>query len=58
MRFLLGMGISPETGLFLKKLGHDSLHVMDECMDGASDFQIMENALKEGRIILPHDFDF
>jgi len=58
MRFLLDMGISTETSLFLKKLGHDSVHLTDEGMDRASDFQIMEKALKEARIVLTHDLDF
>lgn len=52
------MGISPETGLFLKKLGHDAVHLMDEDMDRATDAEIMEKALKEERIILTHDLDF
>ncbi len=58
MKFLLDMGISPESGLYLKKLGHDAVHVIDEGMGRASDSQIMDKALNEGRIILTHDLDF
>ncbi len=58
MRFLLDMGISPLTGLYLKKLGHDAVHLIDEGLERASDFQIMEKAMNESRIILTHDLDF
>jgi predicted nuclease of predicted toxin-antitoxin system len=58
MKFLLDMGISPETGVYLTKLGHDALHLIDEAMDRASDSEIMDKALNEGRIILTHDLDF
>lgn len=52
------MGISPETGVFLKQLGHDAVHLMDEGMETASDFLVMDKAVKENRIILTHDLDF
>ena len=58
MKFILDMGISPETGMYLIKLGHDAIHLMDYSMDRASDFEIMEKALSEQRIILTHDLDF
>ncbi len=58
MRFLLDMGISPETRSFLERLGHDVAHVIDAGMSKGSDFQIMAKALNEGRIILTHDLDF
>ena len=58
MKFLLDMGISPETGLYLTRLGHDAVHLIDEGMDRASDAQIMVKALNEERIILTHDLDF
>jgi predicted nuclease of predicted toxin-antitoxin system len=58
VKFLLDMGISPETGFYLEKLGHNAIHLIDEGMDRATDSQIMEKALKEERIILTHDLDF
>ena len=58
MRFLLDMGISPDTGRYLKKLGHDAIHLIDKGMETASDFQIMKKALNERRIILTQDLDF
>ena len=58
MKFLLDMGISPETGFYLTRLGHDVVHLIDEGMVRASDFQIMDKALNEERIILTHDLDF
>jgi hypothetical protein len=32
VKFLLDMGISPETGMYLTKLGHDAVHLIDEAM--------------------------
>lgn len=58
MKFLLDMGISPATGVYLTNLGHDAVHLIDEAMDRASDSEIMDKALNEGRIILTHDLDF
>ncbi|MGM0426679.1 MAG: DUF5615 family PIN-like protein [Thermodesulfobacteriota bacterium] len=58
MKFLLDMGVSPETGCYLEKLGHNAVHLIEEGMDRATDSQIMEKALKEERIILTHDLDF
>ena len=58
MKFLLDMGISPETGMYLTKLGHDAVHLIDEAIGRASDFEIMDKALNEQRIILTHDLDF
>ena len=40
MKFLLDMGISPETGKYLIKLGHDAVHLIDKAMDRSSDFEI------------------
>ena len=58
MKFLLDMGISPETGKYLIKLGHNAVHLIDEAMDRSSDSEIMDKALDEQRIILTHDLDF
>ena len=58
MKFLLDMGISPETGKYLIKLGHDSVHLIDKAMDRSSDFEIVHKALNERRIILTHDLGF
>lgn len=58
MKFLLDMGISPETGRYLKDLGHDAVHVADMAMERSSDLEILKKALGEKRIILTHDLDF
>ena len=58
MKFLLDMGISSETGMYLTKLGHDAVHLIDEVMGKASDSEIMDKALNEQRSILTHDQDF
>ncbi len=38
MKFLLDMGVSPETGIYLMKLGHDAAHLIDEAMTHDLDF--------------------
>ncbi|MBN2061576.1 MAG: DUF5615 family PIN-like protein [Deltaproteobacteria bacterium] len=58
MKFLLDMGISPENGKYLIKLGYDSIHLIDIGMETASDTEILDKAKKENRVILTHDLDF
>jgi predicted nuclease of predicted toxin-antitoxin system len=52
------MGISPEIGKYLTDLGNDAVHLSDMAMERASDFEILEKALSEHRIMLTHDLDF
>lgn len=42
MKFLLDENISPKTAHFLKKLGHDAVHVRDVNLRGVSDNKIFE----------------
>lgn len=58
MKFLLDMGISPETGNYLIELGYEAVHLIDRAMERSSDLEIMDKALSEQGIILTHDLDF
>jgi len=58
MRFLVDMGISPKTAVFLRSLGHDVVHLHDQGLDRLDDPAILAKAREEGRILLTHDLDF
>jgi len=58
MKFLLDMGISPITGEYLTKAGHETTHLIDMAMDRSSDLEILDLAEKEKRVVLTHDLDF
>ena len=58
MRFLADAGISPKTIEFLRRLGHDAVHVRDLGMQRASDQQVIDLARAEGRVVLAFDLDF
>ncbi|MGQ0547555.1 MAG: DUF5615 family PIN-like protein [Betaproteobacteria bacterium] len=58
MRFLADAGISPETVRFLRKLGHDAVHVRELALQRASDQELVELARGQGRVLLAFDLDF
>ena len=58
MRFLADAGISPKTVDFLKRLGHEAIHVRALELQRASDAQVVPRALSDGSIVLSFDFDF
>lgn len=58
MRFLADVGISPQTAVFLRELGHDAVHVREQNLQRASDAEIILKARQENRIVLTHDLDF
>lgn len=58
MKFLADMGISPTTVAFLRQLGHDAVHLLDEGLGTLEDPAILTKARQEGRILLTHDLDF
>lgn len=58
MRFLLDMGISPKTGAFLQKAGHNASHLQAQGLQRMADPNILEKARKEERVLLTHDLDF
>ena len=58
MRFLADMGISPQTVVFLKGLGHDASHLHEQNLDRMPDSEILGKARRETRVVLAHDLDF
>lgn len=58
MKFLLDMGLGRNTALFLRKAGHDAVHLRDEGLQRLSDQGIVAKAIDEGRVVLTHDLDF
>ena len=58
MRFLLDMGISPLTAVYLRGLGHEASHLHEQDLDRLPDPDILAKALREGSVILTHDLDF
>ena len=58
MRFLLDMGISPMTATFLREMGHNAVHLLDEGLHRLPDPEIFAKARNEGAVLLTHDLDF
>ena len=58
MRFLADAGISPKTVDFLRRAGHDAVHVRELAMQRASDHAIADRTRGDGRILLTFDLDF
>lgn len=58
MKFLLDMGISPETGAFLRDLGHEAVHLHERGLDTLPDPAILQMAREESRVLLAQDLDF
>lgn len=58
MKFLVDMGISPKTVVFLKNLGYDAVHLLDQGLNQLGDPDILKKAQEEARILLTHDLDF
>jgi len=58
MRFLADAGISPKTIEFLRRGGHDAVHVRELAMQRSSDRALADRARTDGRILLTFDLDF
>lgn len=58
MKFLANMGISPDTVAYLKTLGHDAKHLIEERLGQRADSEILAKARSEDRVVLTHDLDF
>ena len=58
MRFLADAGISPKTVDFLRRNGHEAVHVRELGMQRAPDRLLVETARAEGRVLLTFDLDF
>jgi predicted nuclease of predicted toxin-antitoxin system len=58
LRFLIDNALSPVVAEVLVGAGHDALHVRDLGMQSATDEEIFELAIGEGRTIVSADTDF
>lgn len=58
MKFLADMGISPKSANFLRSLGYDTAHLLDQGLGRLPDPDILEKARLEGRVLLAHDLGF
>jgi hypothetical protein len=58
MRFLADAGGSPKTVEFLKRLGHEAVHVRTLGLQRAADPQLVERARADASVVLTFDLDF
>jgi predicted nuclease of predicted toxin-antitoxin system len=58
LRFLIDNALSPVVAEVLVGAGHDALHVRELGMQSATDEEIFEIAMGEGRTIVSADTDF
>jgi len=58
MRFLADMGVSSRVVNWLRKSGHDAVHLRDENLQRMPNGLIFKKAIEENRIILTFDLDF
>jgi predicted nuclease of predicted toxin-antitoxin system len=58
VRFLLDMGISPKTAVFLIQSGHEASHLVSEGLERLPDPEILGKARRENAVLLTHDLDF
>jgi predicted nuclease of predicted toxin-antitoxin system len=58
MRFLADAGISPKTIDFLRRNGHEAVHVRELGLQRAADQLLVEKARAEDRVLLTFDLDF
>lgn len=58
MNFLVDSNLPPGLAAWLRELGHEASHVLDEAALGGDDRTIFEFARRHGRIILTKDEDF
>lgn len=58
MKFLLDMGLARSTASFLRRHGHDTVHLREQGLQRLDDVEIVRKARAEDRVILTHDLDF
>lgn len=58
MKLLIDNALSPSVADRLRRAGHDVLHVRDVGKSRATDAEIIELALEQGRVIVSADTDF
>ena len=58
MRFLADAGISHRTVEFLRRGGHDAVHIRELAMQRAADRALAEKARVDRRVLLTFDLNF
>jgi predicted nuclease of predicted toxin-antitoxin system len=58
VRFLADMGMDVRVVEWLRRHGHDAVHLREEGLHRAPDEQVFSKALAEDRIVLSFDLDF
>ena len=58
MRFLVDANLSPSVATLLTAAGHDAVAVRDVGLATATDDEILDRALADGRVIVSHVTDF
>ncbi len=58
MKFLVDMPVSPQLAKWLNEKGHNAVHISDIGLYKTKDKNILEEARKQGRIIITADLDF
>lgn len=58
MKFLVDQNLSPLIANGLSQAGHDAAHARDLGLERATDAELLERALAEGRVIVSADTDF
>ncbi|MBI1370668.1 MAG: hypothetical protein GC162_18680 [Planctomycetes bacterium] len=58
MNLLLDEGLAMASAELLREFGHDAVHVFHVGLGGASDDQIMAEALRRSAVIATRDTDF
>jgi predicted nuclease of predicted toxin-antitoxin system len=58
MRFLLDMGASVATAMYLRNIGHDAVHLRDRGLQAIPDEEVIALANAEARVIVTFDLGF
>jgi predicted nuclease of predicted toxin-antitoxin system len=58
VRFLADMGVDVRVVDWLRRQGHDAVHLRERGMHRAPDREIFDAALAEDRVVLTFDLDF
>jgi predicted nuclease of predicted toxin-antitoxin system len=58
MKLLADIGISPRCVDYLRQLGYDAIHLIEQGLQQLPDPDILTKARSEERILLTHDLDF
>lgn len=58
MKFLVDMPLSPDLARWLRAEGHDAVHASELSMNRSPDSEVLEAAMRSGRVVVTADLDF